>query len=253
MTATYHFHGDLPTLLRGRWRRHNPVVQAVTRSASVKDVLESFGLPHTEVGEIFGNGQPVDFSWPVTEGQEFDIFPVLPPWDVRSPSLLRPVPLPAIRFLADANVGRLARYLRLAGFDTLYDWRWDDDRIVAAVRRENRIVLSRDLGLLKRKQIDFGRCIRTSEPAAQLREVLGLLNLTGEMHPFTRCLECNTPLQQVEKGEVLHRLEPLTKKYYDNFSRCPGCDRIYWPGSHKEKMRELLAAQEKLPIPEPPC
>lgn len=240
MTATYHFHGDLPDLLRGRRRRQNPVVQEVTRSASVKDVLESFGLPHTEVGGILSNGRPVDFSWRVAEGQSFEIFPIRPPWDVFSPSLLRPVPLPAVRFLADANVGRLARYLRLAGFDTLYDWRWDDDLIAAMVSRENRIVLSRDLGLLKRKQIDFGRCIRAMEPAAQLREVLGLLDLFGAMRPFSRCLECNTPLVPVQKKEVLPRLEPLTKKYYETFSRCPGCDRIYWPGSHREKMELLL-------------
>ena len=241
MVAAYRFHDDLPALLRGRWRRQNPVVQAVTRSASIKDVLESFGLPHTEVGEILCNGRSVDFSWPVREGQEFAIHAVRPPWDVRSPSLLRPVPLPAIRFLADANVGRLARYLRLAGFDTLYDWRWDDDRIAADVSRENRIVLSRDLGLLKRRQIDFGRCIRATEPGAQLREVIALLDLAGEMQPFTRCLECNSLLQPVAKQDILHRLEPLTKKYYENFSRCPGCDRVYWPGSHREKMELLLA------------
>ncbi|MHB8809464.1 MAG: Mut7-C RNAse domain-containing protein [Desulfobulbaceae bacterium] len=240
MSATYHFYGDLPDLLRGRWRRRNPVVQEVTRSASVKDVLESFGLPHTEVGEIRCNGEAKDFSWPVVEGQSFEIFPIQSPWDVLSPSLLRPVSLPAVRFLADANVGRLARYLRLAGFDTLYDWRWDDDLIAAMVSRENRIVLSRDLGLLKRKQIDFGRCIRALAPAAQLREVLGLLDLFGAMQPFSRCPECNTGLASVEKDAVLHRLEPLTRKYYESFSRCPGCDRIYWPGSHREKMEQLL-------------
>jgi hypothetical protein len=239
--VTYLFHDDLPALLRGRWRRINPVVQAATRSASIKDALESFGMPHTEVGEILCNGRPVDFSWPVGEGQGFDIHALRRPWDVRSPSLLRPVPLPAIRFLADANVGRLARYLRLAGFDTLYDWRWDDDRIVAAVCRENRIVLSRDLGLLKRKQIDFGRCIRATAPGAQLREVFALLDLAGEMRPFTRCPECNSLLQPVAKQDILHRLEPLTIKYYEDFSRCPGCDRLYWPGSHREKMERLLA------------
>lgn len=240
MTATYHFHGDLPTLLRGRWRRQNPVLQEVTRSASIKDVLESLGLPHTEVGEIVCNGEPVDFSWPVAEGQSFEIFPIQPPWDVLSPCLLRPEPLPAVRFLADANVGRLARYLRLAGFDTVYDWRWDDDLIAAIVSREKRIVLSRDLGLLKRKQVDFGRCIRATKPTAQLREVIDLLDLSGEMLPFSRCLECNTPLQPVAKEAVMHRLQPLTRKYYESFSRCPGCDRIYWPGSHRQKMEMLL-------------
>lgn len=243
MSACYRFHGDLATLLRGQWRGQNPVVQEVCRSASIKDVLESFGLPHTEVGEIRCNGHPVDFSWLVAAGQQFAILPVVSPWDVLTPCLLRPEPLPAVRFLVDANVGRLARYLRLAGFDTAYDWRWDDDRIVAEIRRENRIVLSRDLGLLKRRQITFGRCIRQTEPAAQLREVIGLLGLTAEIRPFTRCLDCNTLLEAVAKQEILHLLEPLTQKYYDTFSRCPGCARIYWPGSHKAKMQRLLAEQ----------
>ena len=241
MTASYLLHGDMGTLLRGRWRGQNPVVQEVCRSAAIKDVLESFGLPHTEVGEIHCNGHPVDFSWPVAAGQQFAILPVLSPWDVLAPCLLRPEPLPEVRFLADANVGRLARYLRLAGFDTAYDWRWDDDRIVAEILRENRIVLSRDLGLLKRRQITFGRCIRQTEPAIQLREVLGLLGLTAKMHPFSRCLACNSLLEAVDKREILHLLAPLTRKYYHTFSRCPGCARIYWPGSHKEKMELLLA------------
>ncbi|MHB1349516.1 MAG: Mut7-C RNAse domain-containing protein [Desulfobulbaceae bacterium] len=240
MAAIFRFHDDLPSLLRGRWRGKNPVVQEVTRSASIKDVLESFGLPHTEIGEILYDGRPVDFTRPVTDGLNVEVHPVRPPWDVLSAGLLRPAPLPAIRFLADANVGRLARYLRLAGFDTLYDWRWDDDRIVAEIVRENRIVLSRDLGLLKRKQIEFGRCVRAVKPVEQLREIIGLLGLRGELRPFTRCLECNTVLQPVARQEIEHRLEPLTRKYYNDFSRCPGCERIYWPGSHREKMELLL-------------
>jgi uncharacterized protein len=199
-------------------------------------VIESFGLPHTEVDRIECNGREVDFSQPVEAGSRFDIFPVPAPWDVSRPTLLRPRPLPAIRFIVDNNVGKLARYLRMAGFDTLYDYRWDDADIIDLIGEDNRILLTRDLDLLKRKVVEFGRYVRSSRPDRQMREVLNLLGTAGQK-PFSRCLECNFPLRLVEKREVLHRLEPLTRKYYRSFSICPRCDKIYWPGSHVDRMR----------------
>jgi len=237
MAAEYHFHGDLPNLLRRRWRDINPLRQPVTRSASIKDVIESFGLPHTEVDRIECNRQAVDFSLPVEDKCRFDIFPVPLPWDVSRPTMLRRRPVTAIRFIVDNNVGRLARYLRMAGFDTLYDYRWDDEDIIDRLGQDDRILLTRDLDLLKRKQVEFGRYIRASEPVRQMREVLNLFGPAGADKPFTRCLECNSPLQAVDKQDILERLKPLTKKYYESFSICPRCDKIYWPGSHVAKMR----------------
>lgn len=241
MPAYFEFHGDLSTLLRPRWRDACPIVQAVTRRASIKDVVESFGLPHTEIDSITCDSREVDFSCPVEEGQRFNIYPVLSFWDVTLPTMLRPDPLESIRFVVDVNVGRLARYLRMAGFDTQYDYRWDDNRIIEFLAGEDRIVLTRDLGLLKRKQVKFGRYIRTDRPVEQLLEVIRLLNLKEEINPFTRCMECNSRLQPVRKEDVLHRMEPLTKKYYDSFSICQTCDKIYWPGSHVDEMRQFFS------------
>lgn len=240
MPAEYSFHGDLSNLLRRRWREANPVRQPVTRAASIKDVMESFGLPHTEVGRIECDGWEADFSMPVWEGRRFDIFPVPVPWDVFRPTLLRPRPLTTICFIVDNNVGRLARYLRMAGLDTLYDHRWSNGDILDRLRRDNRILLTRDLDLLKRKQVVFGRYIRSSEPVLQLREVLNLFGPAAQVNPFTRCLECNSHLRAVAKQAVLERLEPLTRKYYESFSICPRCDKIYWPGSHVDKMRRAF-------------
>jgi uncharacterized protein with PIN domain len=128
----------------------------------------------------------------------------------------------------------------MAGLDVLYDSGWTDTRIVAELSRQNRIVLTRDLGLLKRKQVEFGRYIRSEEPVEQLREVIDLLGLENKLQPFKRCLECNSLLVPVAKQDILHRLEPLTRKYYRTFSRCPVCDKIYWAGSHIEDMRRLF-------------
>lgn len=241
MNAIYHFHGDLPQLLRPRWRTANPIALPVTRAASIKDAIEAFGLPHTEVGDIACDGQPADFCRRVEAGQRFDIFPHPTPWDVTRPTILHPVPLPELRFVVDVNAGRLARYLRMAGFDTLYDPCWDDRTILAVLQAEPRLLLSRNLDLLKRKQVAFGRRIRADNPLDQLREVIGLFGIRDLPKPFSRCLECNLPLEPVAKGDILPRLEPLTIRYVDLFSICRNCDRIYWQGSHVEKMGTLLA------------
>ncbi|GAB4336468.1 MAG: hypothetical protein Kow0089_06720 [Desulfobulbaceae bacterium] len=145
--------------------------------------------------------------------------------------------------MVDINVGRLARYLRAAGFDVLYNPGWHDRDIARFMMRERRILLTRDKGLLMRKQVIFGRYVRAEKPVDQLEEIVELLGLRDRVAPFTRCLECNLPLVPVAKEEVDHLLEPLTRKYYTTFSRCDGCGRIYWPGSHTEKMRRLLAGQ----------
>lgn len=239
--ATYRFHGDLLHLLRRRWQTANPVVQPVTRAASIKDVFESFGVPHTEVGAIACNGNPIDFSWPVGAGQHFDILPIPVPWDPTLPTLLRPTPLPGpAAFLVDITVGRLARYLRSAGFDTLYEPSWKDRDMLRTLALEPRLLLSRNRDLLKRKQVVFGRLIRAGKPPEQLREVLDLLGITSPARPFSRCLECNALLQPVAKADILHRLEPLTIRYFDIFQICRVCDKIYWPGSHVDRMRQTL-------------
>ncbi|MDW7771852.1 MAG: Mut7-C RNAse domain-containing protein [Desulfobulbaceae bacterium] len=240
MSAVFEFHGDLPGLLRAKWRGRQPVVQPVQRRASIKDVVESFGVPHTEIGTIECRGEEVDFSYPVEDDRVFKIFPIRAPWDPARKSLLRPVPLAEIKFIVDVNVGRLARYLRMAGFDVLYHYRWSDVQIIAMISRERRIVITRDLALLKRRQVEFGRYVRSEKPAEQLHEIIGFFGLRDKLQPFSRCLDCNTLLEPVAKQDILHLLEPLTKKYYHSFSICPACDKVYWAGSHVEEMRQLF-------------
>lgn len=243
MTAIYHFYGDLATLLKRRWRGANPVVLPVSRSASIKDVVESLGIPHTEIDRIVCDGAPTDFCRLVEPNQRFDLHPVPVPWDVTTATLVRPCPLADVRFIVDRNVGRLARYLRMAGFDTLYDPCWDDRDLLRQISLGRHILLSRNLDLLKRKQVVFGRYIRANDPADQLREVIGVFGLKEQAQPLSRCLECNTLLQPVEKQAVLHRLQPLTNRYFDTFVHCPQCDKIYWPGSHVDRMQALLLAE----------
>ena len=240
MQASFYFHGEISHLLRPRWRSLHPIFQPVTRAASIKDVIESFGPPHTEIGAITCNGQPVDFSWPVKTVQRCDFFPVTPPWDVTRPTLLRPDPLPGLGFIVDINVGRLARYLRMAGFDTLHEATWEIQDILWIVQQEHRILLTRNLDLLKRKQVVFGRAIRANTPAEQLREVLDLFAIEQPPPPLSRCLKCNGLLEPIAKEKILHRLEPLTIRYFNTFRLCRHCDNIYWAGSHADRMRHIL-------------
>ncbi|MDH3327781.1 MAG: Mut7-C ubiquitin/RNAse domain-containing protein [Desulfobulbaceae bacterium] len=240
MAAIFEFHDDLSNLLRPRWRNINPLVQTVTRRASIKDVIESFGLPHTEIGKIELEGREVDFTFSVADNQFFRILPVPVPWDVTEKSLLRPDPLTKIRFIVDVNVGRLARYLRMVGLDVLYNSDWNDEEITAMIVQAKRIVLTRDFGLLKRKQVEFGRYVRSDKPAEQLNEIITLFGLREKLKPFSRCLDCNSLLETVDKKDVLPRLEPLTRKYYNTFSICAACDKVYWAGSHIEEMRQFF-------------
>jgi hypothetical protein len=240
MVASFHFLDDLTTLLRSRWRIPQPICLPVNRSASIKDVLEAFGVPHTEIGRILCNGSTIDFSHLVSDHQEFIVEPVSVPWDLVATCPLRPPFRGERRFLVDGNVGRLARYLRMAGFDTLFDPTWSEADLLQIVQRDTRIILTRNQDLLKRKQIVYGRCIRASSPLEQLREIVALFAITSCKNRFIRCLQCNGLLQSVPKQTILSRLEPLTIRYFDEFKICGSCDKIYWHGSHTDRMTILL-------------
>ncbi|MDY0390213.1 MAG: Mut7-C RNAse domain-containing protein [Desulfobulbus oligotrophicus] len=240
MSIRYHFQGSITELLRNRWQEKGVLEQPFIRTASIKDVIEAFGPPHTEIGYILCNSRPVDFNWLVAPGQEFEIGPISAPWDVTSATLLRPSPLPSLKFCTDLTVGRLTRYLRMAGFDTLYTPGQKARALAASVHEEQRVLLTKNLGLLKYREVEFGRAIRAVSPDDQLREVLNLFGIDQLKQPLSRCLACNRLLEPVEKETILHRLEPLTLRYYSEFFVCQFCDTLFWPGSHVERMRTIL-------------
>jgi uncharacterized protein with PIN domain len=152
---------------------------------------------------------------------------------------LREKPLRDPRFVVDANLGQLARYLRLLGFDATYRNNFTDAEVAQIASREKRIVLTRDRALLRHKVITHGYFVRAVKPREQVREILARLDLYGALRPFTRCLLCNGELEAVDKEAVLHQLEPKTKKFYDRFRRCKACGQAYWKGSHFNRMEKL--------------
>lgn len=196
-------------------------------------------MPHTEVGEILAEAQPRGFEFIPGPGLKAVVKSVRIPFDILRPDILRPKPFKEIRFLVDVNVGKLAPFLRMMGYDVLYDQKLKDREMASMAHDQKRVVLSRDRGLLKHSLITFGRLVRSEDPCEQLKEVMTLFSLNCE-NMFTRCLRCNHLLERIEKEEIMDRLEPKTKKYYNVFSICTGCDSIYWPGSHWEKMNKLV-------------
>ncbi len=241
--ASFNFHGELNQFLTA-WRRGKILDVPFEGNPSVKHMIEALRVPHTEVGDIRVNGAQVDFSYQVQDGDRVEVFPVVDGAAQEQP--LAPVPeyrgkpLGMPRFLLDNHLGKLATYLRVLGFDAQYRNDYQDEELAQVASLEGRILLTRDRGLLMRKAILHGYCLRTMYPKQQLVEVVRRFDLWDLIQPFQRCLRCNSPLQPVSKAEVLDRLEPLTKRYYDEFHICPQCKQIYWKGSHYARMKKLI-------------
>ena len=212
------------------------------RRASIKDMIEAFGVPHTEVEVILVNGRSVDFSYIVQDGDRISVYPVFESVDITPLLRLRPAPLRRPKFILDSNLGRLARYLRLLGLDCLYRNDYRDAEIARIASEQQRTVLTRDRTLLQRRIITHGYFVRAQQPREQVREVLTRFDLYQQVAPFTRCTRCNGELRAVDKQAVSARLEPKTRKYYDDFRICSVCGQVFWQGSHHARMQRLVAA-----------
>jgi len=230
-------------------RRSVSFTHSFALPASVKDMIESMGVPHTEVDLILLNGTPVDFCHPVQDGDRISVYPAFHSLDTRSLLQLR-TRLQDRRFVLDTHLGRLARYLRMLGLDAAYETDSEDQKLAQISHHEGRILLTRDRGLLKRGEVVHGYFVRAMEPKLQVVEVLRRFDLFPNIAPFRRCIACNTRLQSVAKETILERLPSDTRRRYDEFRICPSCNRIYWEGSHYEKMQRFI--QRILPVSRPP-
>jgi uncharacterized protein with PIN domain len=230
-------HGDLDFFLPTRIRRKS-IERSLTEKTSIKDVIESCGVPHPEVGLILLKGKALDFGYGVTRDAEIDVYPP----GIGYPHFEKKLPQVAIvrRFVADGHLGKLARTLRLLGFDVAYDCHADDRQLLAIMEADNRALLTRDRRLLMHAVVQTGYCPRSQDPDEQTIEVIRRFDLCALIAPFTRCVRCNAVLQPVTKTDIMEKLEPLTKIYYDQFRRCTGCGQIYWSGSHFTKLQKRL-------------
>lgn len=230
-TATFRFHGELAEFLP-HGKRGGPFSHACARAATLKNAIESLGVPHTEAGRLTVNGQPATLSRIVRESDAIEVFP-----QHAADVVLDGPP----SFIADAHLGGLARLLRMLGFDTLFENAYSDRQILEIIAREHRILLTRDRELLKCRDVSRGCFVRALKAEPQLNEVAARYALAQHARPFTLCLHCNVRLDAAGPEAVAGRVsEPIAVRY-TRFARCSGCGRIYWEGSHWARMRELLA------------
>jgi hypothetical protein len=220
-------------------RRQRSFACEIAGTPAVKDVIESVGVPHTEVDLILVNGESVDFAHRVRPGDRIAVYPVFEALDIAPLLRVRPEPLREVRFVLDGHLGRLARYLRMTGFDVAYAPEVADEVLAAMAARERRILLTRDQELLKRRAVTHGYYVRAVEPRRQLVEVLRRFDLARLIAPFTRCVACNGRLARAAPEQA--RLAPVRR--HDAGAAvwiCPACGRLYWHGSHVEAMTRLL-------------
>lgn len=221
-------------------RRQQDFEVCTIAGRSVKDLLESLGIPHTEVDLLVINGEPAGFETGVADGDRVAAYPVFESFDVGGTTKVRPEPLRDTRFVLDGHLGRLAALLRLAGFDTRYRNDARDEDLAAVSRDQRRILLTRDHGLLKRRAVTHGYFVRAVVPGEQLAEIVRRFQLARAARPFTRCMRCNEPLAPVSKEAVLDRIPPRSRAHFDRFLQCAGCGRVYWQGSHYQRLQLVL-------------
>jgi uncharacterized protein with PIN domain len=237
--ATFRFYEELNDFIAPAHRRREFSV-ACARAATTKHMIEALGVPHTEVELILVNGESVGFDRLLADGDRVAVYPTFEAFDIAPLLRLRAQPLRTTRFVADAHLGGLAHLLRLMGFDTLYDNAYADDEIERLAHGEQRIVLTRDRELLKRRTVTHGIYVRRLRSVEQLREVFERLDLRRSARPFTRCLHCNGVLAPVEKAAVLPQLPPRVAAQFEQFTTCRCCAQVYWQGSHWRRMRSLI-------------
>ena len=210
------------------------------QSGSVKDLIESLGAPHTEIDLILVNGRSVDFNYRIKNGDHISVYPMFESLDISPVIKLRVQPLRNTRFVLDTHLGRLAAYLRMLGFDTLYRNDYDDPTLAKISIDEQRILLTCDKRLLMRKQVTHGYYVRERQPQKQLLEIVIRFDLFNSLRPFTRCMHCNGKIQPVSKETIKQHLMPRTKVHYDDYWQCNHCQKIYWTGSHYLRMQQLI-------------
>jgi uncharacterized protein with PIN domain len=237
--ATFRFYAELNDFLPPE-RRQKEFVHIFQGRASIKDMIEALGVPHTEIDLILINGRSVDFQHPVRDGDSISVYPVFESLDIHPIIRLRPSPLRRPAFILDTHLGRLAAYLRLLGFDSLYQNDFADEELARRSTGEQRILLTRDRGLLKRSIITRGYCVRCSVPRDQIREVVERFDLARSAAPFRRCLACNGLLTPVEKQAIQAQLPPGTREHFDEFYQCGSCGKIFWPGSHFTRLQAIV-------------
>ncbi|MFC1607156.1 Mut7-C RNAse domain-containing protein [Candidatus Latescibacterota bacterium] len=237
--AYFRFYEELNDFLP-KHRRKVQFTYEFNGTPSIKDAIEAIGVPHSEVDMILINSETVTFSSHLNGGDMVSVYPMFESLDVTTATALRGRPLRRPSFILDVHLGKLASYLRMIGIDTLYKNDYDDEEIIRISVEQHRTILTRDVGLLKHGAVSHGYWIRSSSPGGQLQEVIRRFDLILGLKPFSRCLVCNGIVEETQKADINEELDPMTLRIYDQFYRCSDCGKVYWKGSHYDKMLKFI-------------
>ncbi len=237
--AIFRFYAELNDFLP-KAQRQKDIMYHFWGNPAVKDAIEAMGVPHPEVDLIQVNQRSVDFGYRLQNGDRVAVYPVFELLNIGPVTRLRPKPLRHLRFILDCNLGKLTRKLRMLGFDCLYQNDYDDQEIVDLAQKEKRVILTRDVGLLKNSRVTHGYWVRSTNPAKQLREVLLKFDLFNEMQPFSRCLECNGQIEIIDFEKISNQVPPRVRRSFKQFYQCLQCGKVYWRGSHYDHMRRTI-------------
>mgnify|MGYP001820042941 CR=1 FL=1 len=237
--ATFRFYEELNDFLP-KHRRRTDAATTFKEKRSIKDAIESLGVPHTEIDLILVNGKSVDFDYILQDEDRVSVYPVFESLNISDATHLRKLPLRRSKFIADINLGKIATYMRVLGFDVYFDSRLSPREIVEISKREKRIILTGNRKLLKFKDVSHGIFIRPGTTVQQIKRLIDYLDIKDRVDPFTRCLQCNSLLQKVPKEKILDRIPQKTRAYCDAYARCLSCDKIYWKGTHFIHMDKVV-------------
>lgn len=240
MEAWFRFYAQLNDFLPHHLRQRD-VRYAFHGAPAVKDAIEALGVPHVQVDLIVSEGAPVGFDHPLRAGARIAVYPAFRQIDLDPLLRVGPPPMAQPAFVLDVHLGKLARLLRMLGLDARYRNDYGDEELVAIAEREDRTLLTRDRGLLKRGALTRGYWVRSTAPLAQAREVVRRYDLRAQVRPFTRCVRCNGRLVRVDREAVRDRVPPRTAAWCDAYYRCEACGQVYWRGTHVERMRRVVA------------
>jgi uncharacterized protein with PIN domain/sulfur carrier protein ThiS len=221
-------------------QRMRPQKGIVVDEATVRSLLEATGIPVSEVDLVLVNGKPVSATHTLADGDRVSVYPVFESFDISRVTKIRERPLRTTRFVLDTHLGKLGSFLRMLGFDTLYQNAFTDDELIRISNEEARVLLSRDRLLVSNARLTRAYAVMETNPRPQLVEVLRRFDLAGSVRPFSRCMRCNTVLRGIPKDTVIDRLPPKTVAFYNEFVRCTTCDRVYWRGSHYLRMAGFI-------------
>jgi len=237
--GTFRFYEELNVFLP-KHRRKTDFEAPFIGKRSIKDMIEAFGVPHTEIDLILVNGNSVDFNYILRDGDQVSVYPVFESLDITDVTRLRKIPLRRNKYIADINLGDIVKYMRVLGFDCFYDPLLTPREIIKISNTESRIILTRSKKLLKFKGVTHGIFLRPGTTPEQIRRIIDYLDIKNDIKPFSRCLVCNTRLKSVSKEKILNRIPPKTKEFRDEYVQCPSCDKIYWKGTHFVNMKKVV-------------